>query len=309
MAKKILILKFGAMGDVLRTTPILRELGKKDFIGWVTDKECVPILEKNSYVNEIFVFDFDTTLMELEKTKWDEIYCLDEDPRALAIALVLNTKTVMCLDTHWYKMSISNYDKRVNTNSYQFWLFKGIGLNWKGQEYVFEWDHIPKPDSKIKIGIETRVGDKWPTKNWNKWPELEKALIREKYEVIRFKPKEFDEYVEDIDSCDLVITPDTLTMHLALALKKQVIALFTSTSANEIYDYGRLVKLISPVDCGCCYKKRCDDHKFVCTKGITVDMIKNIVDELVVQKGIKHGREQKDRQTGKGIQAKPASPN
>jgi ADP-heptose:LPS heptosyltransferase len=44
-----------------------------------------------------------------------------------------------------------------------------------------------------------------------------------------------------------VICGDTLAMHLGLALGKRVVALFTCTSPWEIYGYGRLAKVVSPL--------------------------------------------------------------
>jgi ADP-heptose:LPS heptosyltransferase len=80
--------------------------------------------------------------------------------------------------------------------------------------------------------------------------------------------------------CDLIITPDTLTMHLALALKKPTIALFTSTSPTEIYDYGRLKKVVAECTCSCCYEKRCNKHAICCSNSITVDEIMNKINEI-----------------------------
>jgi heptosyltransferase-2 len=51
--KKILIIKLDALGDVLRTTSILPALIKKypnSGITWITRKNALPLLEKNSYI-------------------------------------------------------------------------------------------------------------------------------------------------------------------------------------------------------------------------------------------------------------------
>lgn len=60
-----------------------------------------------------------------------------------------------------------------------------------------------------------------------------------------------------MNACDIVITGDSLGMHLAIGLKKYVIAWFGPTVANEIELYDRGVKILSAVDCGPCWKRHC----------------------------------------------------
>jgi ADP-heptose:LPS heptosyltransferase len=88
----VLIIKFGAMGDVLRTTPILREIGRDNEITWVTDEDSADILRYNNLIHQLIVFDYDTTYSELKRKHFDKILCLDQDERATALALTLHTK-------------------------------------------------------------------------------------------------------------------------------------------------------------------------------------------------------------------------
>jgi heptosyltransferase-2 len=57
--------------------------------------------------------------------------------------------------------------------------------------------------------------------------------------------------------CQLVVTGDTLALHLALGLGKKVVALFGTTSSVEIDLYGRGKKVYPDIDCLGCYKKDC----------------------------------------------------
>lgn len=72
-----------------------------------------------------------------------------------------------------------------------------------------------------------------------------------------------------VSLCDIVVTGDTLAMHIAIGLGKKVIALFGPTSSAEIELYGRGEKVYAgsssrfqpegnKLDCLCCYKKDCD---------------------------------------------------
>jgi ADP-heptose:LPS heptosyltransferase len=61
-----------------------------------------------------------------------------------------------------------------------------------------------------------------------------------------------------VDLCDIVFTGDSFGMHMAIALKKQVIAWFNVTCSPEIELYGRGAKITSEVDCSPCWKQVCD---------------------------------------------------
>jgi len=54
-----------------------------------------------------------------------------------------------------------------------------------------------------------------------------------------------------------VVTGDTTALHLAIGLKKRVLALFGPTCAQEIELYGRGEKIISPLSCVPCYRRSC----------------------------------------------------
>ena len=61
-----------------------------------------------------------------------------------------------------------------------------------------------------------------------------------------------------VEACDMVATGDTMALHVAIALKKPVVAWFTISCENEIDLYGRGLKVTSHVDCRPCWKRTCD---------------------------------------------------
>ena len=75
-----------------------------------------------------------------------------------------------------------------------------------------------------------------------------------------------------INLCDLIITSDSLAMHIAIALKKAVIVFFGPTSSAEIELYGRGIKIESPIECVCCYLTKCAKSP-TCMDKITVNMM------------------------------------
>ena len=58
--------------------------------------------------------------------------------------------------------------------------------------------------------------------------------------------------------CSVVVTGDSLGMHLAIAEKRPLVVLFGPTCAQEIELYGRGEKIASPLACAPCYRSTCD---------------------------------------------------
>ncbi len=60
-----------------------------------------------------------------------------------------------------------------------------------------------------------------------------------------------------VQACDIVVTGDSLGMHMAIATKKWVVAWFGPTCAQEIELYGRGVKVTTTAGCAPCWKREC----------------------------------------------------
>ncbi|MBM4157928.1 MAG: glycosyltransferase family 9 protein [Ignavibacteria bacterium] len=80
-----------------------------------------------------------------------------------------------------------------------------------------------------------------------------------------------------MDIADLVVTGDSFGMHLAIALKKYVIAWFGLSCHQEIELYDRGIKLYPEnLDCSPCWKRECP-YNLECIKMIDLDKIMQIV--------------------------------
>lgn len=64
----------------------------------------------------------------------------------------------------------------------------------------------------------------------------------------------------ELDRCEVVVTGDSLGMHIAIALRKHVVAWFGVTCPAEIDLYDRGIKLLAEVGCAPCWKKSCDNE-------------------------------------------------
>jgi len=76
-----------------------------------------------------------------------------------------------------------------------------------------------------------------------------------------------------VSLCDIMVTGDTMALHVATALTKRVVALFGPTSADEIEMYGRGAK-VTPSDMPClgCYLSDCDVSP-ACMERISVSQV------------------------------------
>jgi heptosyltransferase-2 len=82
-----------------------------------------------------------------------------------------------------------------------------------------------------------------------------------------------------ISRLDLVVSSDTLGMHLAIALKKPVVALFGPTCPQEIDLYGRGAKIFQGTECSPCYKPSCPDA--ICMSRITPEQVFAEIDKFL----------------------------
>jgi len=78
----------------------------------------------------------------------------------------------------------------------------------------------------------------------------------------------------------VVVTGDTLAMHLAVALGKKAVVLFGPTSHTEIELYNRGEKIYSDMDCLVCYRQRCDKSPD-CMEKIAADRVFKTIKKLV----------------------------
>jgi heptosyltransferase II len=262
MIKQILILKLGALGDVIRTTPLLRVLEGE--VTWVTSAVAMPLLSGNPYIAQLLAVDEPGFHLA---SKYDVVINLEDDVASAKLASAaaagsivgpyLNGAGVTYTESSgaWFDMSLSSVHGRQiadalkmrNRKTYQEMIFSALGMTFSGEDPVL---NLPLRKTVVPglIGIEERAGGVWPSKRWNRYAELAARIESSGYRTKFFKQREsVIDYADDINECEFVICGDTLAMHIALALGKKVVALFTCTSPYEIYGYGRLGKVISPL--------------------------------------------------------------
>lgn len=84
-----------------------------------------------------------------------------------------------------------------------------------------------------------------------------------------------------VATCDMVLSGDSLGMHMAIALGKWVVAWFGPTCSQEIDLFDRGVKVLSAADCSPCWKRSCNK----------TPMCYDLVPQEFLLRGIEKGRE------------------
>lgn len=258
---KTLIVKVGALGDVARTTVLLREL--KGEIYWLTKRSSGDLLKSDKISKVIFLEEIAKS--KILEEKFDLVISLDEEMEILQTLRNVKTKKLIGVylngekidytpeSKYWFDMSLSSkFGKKKadqlkwdNVKSVPQILIEMIGKKFNGQEYDLGFSAMKTGE---KIGLINVVTGVWPNKGWHGYKDLAALLSKEGHETVFLEMKKtLREHIDEINSCSLIVCGDTLGMHIALALKKKVVTIFNCTSPQEIYDYGRMVKIVSPL--------------------------------------------------------------
>jgi len=330
---KILLIKLGAIGDVLRTTSLLKPLKnryKNSTLYWITLEESVPLLQNNPFVDHILVYDIQTFSRVLSE-EFDLLINLDLTSDSLFLATLAKAKKkkgygvnrrgkVICFNPEageWFALSHNDELKKKNKKTYQEHILKIVGIKKPrkfedyeivvnlteeekkiAQEFAQRNCLFDRPvrcsalangSSHCIVGLNTGGGDKWKKKAWTVegTVELIKLLSnnrrttillfggnkeKERNNKIKFRVQSLKfgkniidtgtdntlrQFIALVNLCDVVVATDTLALHVALGLKKKVVALFGPTSVNEIEMYGLGKKILSPIDCAVCYNQKC----------------------------------------------------
>jgi heptosyltransferase-2 len=311
----IIIIKLGAIGDVIRTTAILpglREKYKNCRIDWAVRRLSSDVLKNNRMIDNVYMIeDF------RPRKSYDLAISLDDEDEACRLASKIDAKKIVGAymkngkraytddSSLWFDMGlISGFGKKKadelkakNKKTHPEIMYKILGLKYRKQEPILglgrkeldfgkkfaEKHDIKKSD--IAIGINTGAGGRWEDKKLSvgDTAKLIGKLSRIKNsKIILFGgPEETErnkkiieaagtgitdagcnnplmEFASLVNLCDVLVTSDSLALHIGIAMKKKVVCFFYPTSAAEIELYGRGIKIIGKGKDYCSYKAKCD---------------------------------------------------
>ncbi|RIY04929.1 glycosyltransferase family 9 protein [Hymenobacter rubripertinctus] len=198
--QRILLIKLGAIGDVIRTTPLLRRLRQQYpdcYITWLTLTPAI-LPQGGGWIDEVLKFDFASALHLLAR-RFDLAINLDKEKEACALLLQVQAPQkfgytlretdgvawpVNELAQHKYLTGVFDQLSQQNQKPYVQEIFELCGYEFRGEEYVFDthddkgYDWPRLPQGRPRIGLNTGCGDRWTTRLWSdeKWVELIEKL-------------------------------------------------------------------------------------------------------------------------------------
>jgi len=273
MPKKILVIRFSSIGDIVLTTPVLRCLKTQlpDVeIHYATKKQYVSILEANPYISKIHVLEdkkLPTLVQQLADEKFDLLIDLHNNLRSFLIRSNLNIET-----------------RRFNKLNFQKWLIVNFKINKLPQKHIVNryldtvkdfgiindekgLDHFIPQKDKIDITSFPPIFKNGyyvfviGAKHFTKKLPVEKAIelcsqlfkpivliggkedLEKGVKIAASNPDRIlntcgkyniNQSASIIEQSALVITHDTGMMHIAAALKKEIISIW----GNTIPEFG-----------------------------------------------------------------------
>lgn len=204
--EKILIIKLGAAGDVIRTTPLLYPLKKQypqSKIFWLTySPELIPVTGIPR-VDEVLKYSAQS-VSYIESVNFDILINLDKDIEAISLAsktkagkkfgFTINEGVCSPVSEsaeHKFLTGIFDNISKENTKNYMQEIFEMCGFEFSKEKYILNihksYDKdFPVDFSKKVVGLNTGCGERWTSRLWKNdfWIELISKLKKDNAEVI-----------------------------------------------------------------------------------------------------------------------------
>ncbi len=299
---RILIIKLGAAGDVIRTTPLLSPL-RRDYprhrITWISQfPDLVP-----SVVDDRLPLDA-ASILWAQHTAFDLLINLDKDREACALA-----REVEAREKRGFQLGDDGFCEpaddgparakfltgvfddvnQANPLSYLQEIFAICGYEFAGEQYLLDASTAAPafelPVEGPVIGLNTGCGGRWTSRLWPErhWADLARLLAADGCCVMLLGGPEEDEknrrlaaatgafypgvhplreFTGVMNRCDVVVTAVTMAMHLAIGLGKQLVLLNNIFNPAEFELYGRGEIVEPPQACKCFFQPRCTQAEF-----------------------------------------------
>jgi heptosyltransferase II len=322
-AMRAVLIKVGALGDVLRATALLPGLKRLDpslLLTWVTGSEALPLIANNPDVSEAVGVN-DQSADAWRHRSYDWVISLDDEREFCRLAASLSAERLSgayedrngrlryTADLeHWFGMgrlrdpeagglARANQLKRENSLSYGEIFYNGLALPPpierpnlplpEGQRlWALQWLRGHGLTARPLVGINTGAGPRWRFKSWGESqtaelagrlavelrvgivimggpPETERnarIVSAAGMPAVIALPTDLDllTFASVVGQCAVLLTSDSLALHIGLALRRPVVAFFGPTSDAEIDLFGLGEKVTTPLECRRCYLADCE---------------------------------------------------
>ncbi|MGC8804309.1 MAG: glycosyltransferase family 9 protein [Candidatus Ratteibacteria bacterium] len=221
--ERILIIKLGALGDVLRTTSIcepLKSLHPESMLFWLTEDNHAPVLERNHFVDRIIKKS--NAINFVSFFSFDLVINLDLDEDALIFAGITKSKekrgfwydssgNIHCSNQSaetYFLMSHDDQLKKRNTKTYQRFIAEIAGVPEYGKIIVPISEASKKNaeefarryglNGKKVLGAVVGTGNRWITKRWPEKHFLDLFSLLDDFEILVFGGAEEKDLLEQI---------------------------------------------------------------------------------------------------------------
>jgi heptosyltransferase-2 len=310
----------GALGDVIRTTPLLRKiksLHPQAEIWWLTHTpEFLP-----DEVDRKLKFEL-SSVIQIEETEFDYLFSLDKDYEAAALAnrvksrlkrgfILRDGKTLPANDLAYQKYLTGIFDdiNKANTKNYLEEIFELCGFTFNGEKYVLsnyesegcKWDlQLRHPI----IGLNTGCGGRWTSRLWSEdhWAGVAKTLISKGCGVLLLGGEQEDarnkniaersraeylgyfplrQFINLVDQVDLVVTGVTMAMHIAIGLNKKIVLINNIFNGKEFELYDLGIIVEPDKECKCFFQPKCVNKDYFCLDYLPHEKVSNAVTEVL----------------------------
>jgi heptosyltransferase-2 len=348
----ILIIKTGALGDVLRTTSILAGLQEREaaaHIEWVTAPAAASLVAGNPRVARVHRIDpkdepaVQALGQELAQQCWDWVISLDDEWPLCRLASLLGVnrlsgaivgedgeRTYSSDVAPWFDMGLlSKHGKQAadrmklaNRRSHPEIYAQMLGVDMGRPELEIDADQRKAARASLGavagqprtwIGLNTGAGGRWTSKQLpvERVIELAGLLQADALGELGFvvlggrdeaqrnaeilagleghaagltvvdagTDNSLLAFAAIIDSLDLLVTSDSLALHMAVARKIPIVAFFAPTSAAEIELYGLGEKVQSLGADYCSYRADADNSS------ITPERLASAANSVLTSRG------------------------
>jgi ADP-heptose:LPS heptosyltransferase len=314
---RVLLIKLGAMGDVLRTTALLepiRNSAEGIHITWLISGKNREVVDSCPGIDRVWTLEAGI-LPQLTVEEFDWVINLDLSAESLGLCalargekksgytLAADGSAQCCTPAAGPYLEMSYWDpiKKANQKTYQELMLDILEVDSPGsppeipkvfsgqkdkQKAAGLFEQSKAPATAPRIGLNLGAAGRWRWKKWTPdgftrlgrllWEKHQATLLalggpseaklREQWLADADFPvidaghnNTYREFAAIVEQCDVLVTGDTMALHLALAMQHpRVVALFGPTSMAEVELYGRGEALAGEVPCLCCYRQDCD---------------------------------------------------
>lgn len=283
--KNVLVVRAGALGDVILTTPIIKRLYGE---GWSVDvtTECVEVFKNNPYVHEIFNENWGNPILTYELKKLNRpvnIIDLDlayeKNPKmhiidAYSLEAFGDTKTEK--QTYLYLTEEGGKKAKELLQGFRSFICIHMGVGWENRTWPYKsWEAFI---SKFPVSVSTvLVGSgKDFSIEWLKTNHLN-LLGKTDYHTL----------CSVIERAKLFIGSDSAPLHIAQSFGVPSIGLYTSAKAE--YRALKVLAVTPDIDCyGCLHDEKppvtycgCRRGDFKCLDLITPEQVYKIVESVL----------------------------